>query len=65
MERRQVHARLDEPTAAAWERWLTREGVTLAAVLEALGREIGAGRAPSKRVVTLARKIDRERGSRR
>jgi hypothetical protein len=65
MPRRQVHARLDPVSAAAWDRWLTREGVTFSAVLEALGREIAEGRNPSKRVVRLARSIDRMRGSRR
>lgn len=65
MSRRQVHARLDEAAADAWDRWLTVEGLTFSAALESLGREIAAGRPPSKKVVALARRIDRERNSRR
>lgn len=65
MPRRQVHARLDEPAAEAWDRWLTAEGLTFSAALESIGREIAAGRPPSQRVVALARRIDRDRNSRR
>lgn len=65
MARRQVHGRVDEETYAAWDRWVTSEGVTFAAVLEAIGREIAAGRPPSKRVVILARRIDRARYNKR
>jgi hypothetical protein len=64
MPRRQVHARLDDDAAAAWDRWLTREGLTFSGALEAIGREIAAGRPPSSKVVKLARQIDRERNSR-
>lgn len=65
MSRRMLRGRVDEDTAAAWERWLAREGVTFSAVLEAIGQEIAAGRPPTRKVVMLARQIDRERGSRR
>ena len=65
MSRRQVHGRLDDEAWTAWDRWLTREGLTFSAALEALGREMAAGHPPAKRVVELARKIDRERASRR
>lgn len=63
MERRQIHARLDPRAWEAWDRWLTREGVTLSAALEAFGRELAEGRAPPVRVARRARVIDRERGS--
>jgi hypothetical protein len=65
MPRIMLRGRVDEDTARAWDRWLTAEGVTFSAVLEALGQEMAEGRPPSKRVAVLARKIDRERSSRR
>lgn len=64
-DRPELRGRVDPATLAAWDRWLTTEGLTTSAALEAIGREIAAGRPPSKRVVALARKIDRERSSRR
>jgi hypothetical protein len=64
MARRQVHARLDDEAAEAWDRWLTEEGLTFSAALESIGREIAAGRPPPQRVVKLARQIDRARSNR-
>ena len=60
-----LRGRVDEDTARAWDRWLTEERLTFAAVLEAIGREIAAGKPPTKRVAELAAKIDRERNSKR
>lgn len=65
MTRHMLRGRVDEDTAKAWDRWLAGEGLTFSAALESIGREIAAGRPPSKKVVALARKIDRERNSRR
>ena len=58
MEKRMLRGRVDEATGRAWDRWLLDQGVTLAAALEAIGREIAAGRPPSARVARLARQID-------
>jgi hypothetical protein len=65
MPRVMLRGRVEEDTAHCWDRFLTTEGLTFSAVLEALGQEMAVGRPPSRRVVKLARKIDRERSSRR
>lgn len=60
-----IRARLSDESSRAWDRTVTREGVTMTALLEALGREMSAGRwHPTRGAVELARKIDRERRSR-
>lgn len=40
MERKPMQARLTLRSRAAWDRTLTREGVTITALLEALGMEM-------------------------
>lgn len=63
MER--ISARLTDGAAGAWDRTCTREGVTLTALLEALGQAIALDRwHPPVTVVTAAKQIDRERRSR-
>ena len=62
----QVQVRLSEDARRGWDRLCTDNGCTLTAVLEALGRELDAGRSPvPERVLKAAREIDRERRSRR
>lgn len=63
MER--ISARLTDGAATAWDRSATTEGVTLTALLEALGRDMATGKwKPPRHAIELARKIDRERRSR-
>lgn len=60
-----IRARLTDESSRAWDRTVTREGVTMTALLEAIGREIAAGRwQPTKRMIDQARRIDSERRSR-
>lgn len=62
----QIKGRLSEPASKAWDRFITQEGVTTAALLAALGEELAAGRwKPTRRAIEEARRIDRERHSRR
>lgn len=62
---RELRAKLSEPAGAAWDRMLTDEGITASGLIEALGREMAAGRwKPSNRVLALTKQIDRERRSR-
>lgn len=62
----QIKGDLSGPAGRAWDRFVTQEGVTTAALLEALCSELAEGRwKPTRRVVARARKIDVERRSRR
>lgn len=62
----QIKGQLSDPASKAWDRLTTAEGVTTAALLAALGEELAEGRwRPTRRVVERARRIDRERHSRR
>jgi hypothetical protein len=61
----EIRARLTDEAAQAWDRLVTAEGVTVTALVEALGRELGEGTwRPTRRAVERARQIDRERRSR-
>lgn len=40
----EVRARLTDEAYAAWDRAVTREGVTLTALVESIGREMAAER---------------------
>lgn len=59
-------ARLTEASYEAWERYVTRRGVSWTALIEALGEQLAAGEnwVPETAVVR-ARQLDRQRGSRR
>lgn len=60
-----IRARLTDEAARAWDRTVTREGVTMTALIEALGREMADGHwKPTRHAIELARRIDRERRSR-
>lgn len=61
----EIRARLTEPAWESWDRLCASEGVTLTALLEALGRELGDQWQPTQRVLKAAREIDWERRSRR
>lgn len=62
----QIKGQLSDPASKAWDRLTTKEGVTTAALLAALGEELAAGRwRPTRRAIEIARRIDKERGSRR
>lgn len=66
MAKPQIKGALSEEAHRGWQRLLTTEGVTAAALLEALGLALDdRSWSPTKRVVAEARKIDRQRGSRR
>lgn len=60
------HARLTETSYAAWERTLTRRGITFTTMIEALGELLdqGVDWVPEE-AVERARQLDRERYSRR
>lgn len=61
----EVRARLSDEGYRGWDRTVTREGVTLTALVESIGRELDAGSwHPPRRMIDEARKIDRERRSR-
>jgi hypothetical protein len=63
-EQRQRSYRLTDAAVAGFDRMATRHHVTVTALLEALG-VIGADHDPSiDEVVSLARRLDRERRSR-
>lgn len=65
-EKPQIKGYLTDAGAKAWDRLITREGTSTSALLAALAEELAAGRwRPTQRVIDLARKIDRERHSRR
>jgi hypothetical protein len=59
-------ARLTESSYAAWERLLTRRGVTFTTLIEALGELLdqGVDWVPEE-AIQRARQIDRQRHSRR
>lgn len=66
MTREPLRARLTEPARRGWDRTITREGITVTSLCEVLGLEMDAGRwKPPKRMVEAARKLDRQRLSRR
>lgn len=60
-----VKGRVDPETYRAWDRWRIAQGITWAAMFEAIGRETAAGRPLSKRIVEEARRVDQERNSKR
>lgn len=61
----EIRARLSDEAKAAWERLCISEGVTITALIEALGRDLDEGGwTPSRRVFSEARRIDRARRSR-
>lgn len=61
----QIKGRLTEASGRAWDKVATTEGVTMTALLEALGRALESGAwKPSRRVIEEARRIDAERRSR-
>ena len=60
------NVRLTDASAAAWDRLCTRHGVTLTSLIEALGRMLDDGDDwTPEQAIERARKIDRERRSRR
>lgn len=60
-----ISARLSEHAGAGWDRTATREGVTLTALLEALGLDLADDHwKPPRRVIDEARRIDRDRRNR-
>lgn len=60
-----LRARLSDDASHAWDAFATDAGVTMTALIEALGRDMAAGQwKPTKRVVDEARRIDHERRSR-
>jgi hypothetical protein len=68
-----LEARLSDHASAGWENWAAVQGVTLTALLEALGLEL-AEQTPDltsetkrllRRTVKRAREIQRERSRRR
>lgn len=62
----QIKGNVSEPAGRAWDRFRLEHGLTTAALIAAIAEDMAAGRwQPSKRTVELARKIDRERHSRR
>lgn len=65
-ERRRTPIRLTDEARDGFDRYCTAERVTLTALVEALGLELGAGRTVlAASVVERAAAIDRERKSRR
>jgi hypothetical protein len=60
------NVRLTDDAAAGWDRLCTRRGVTMTALIEALGRSLNEGEewVPDD-AIRRAREIDRERRSRR
>jgi hypothetical protein len=64
MAAHEVRARLSAPSWAAWDRWVTQQGVTTTALIEAIAVELGEGWNPPARIVKRAREIDRARRSR-
>lgn len=62
----QIKGSLTDRSGRAWDRFVTSEGVSTAALLEALASALADGTwKPTKRIVADARRIDRERSSRR
>lgn len=60
------NVRLTDTSAAGWDRLCTRRGVTLTALLEAVGQMLDEGADwPIDEAIDRARQIDRERRSRR
>lgn len=61
----ELRARLSEEADRAWRRFVNEERVTTTAMVEAMCRELAAGRwRPTKRMIDLAHDIDWERHSR-
>lgn len=62
---RELRSRLSEPSGAAWDRMLTKEGITASGLVEAMGRLMAEGRwRPSAELLKVTKQIDRERRSR-
>lgn len=61
----EIRARLTDQAGGAWDRLATSEGVTITALVEALGLELDEKRwRPTAATITRARQIDRDRRSR-
>lgn len=64
-----MNLRLSPEARRGWDRLSSEEGVSLTALIEALGLELDEHRAPTDpygwTVVERARRIDHERGTRR
>lgn len=61
----QIHPRLTEPAAAAWERLSIDERITVTALCEALGLAFAGGWTPPPEILDAARQVDTDRRSRR
>lgn len=60
------NVRLTDTAAEGWDRLCTRRGVTLTALIEALGQMLDEGDfSPTEEAIQRARHIDRDRRSRR
>lgn len=64
-KRRPMQVSLSDEARSGWDRVSLDSGATLTALAEALGLAMRDGWRPSKRVIDRARRIDRERFSRR
>ncbi len=66
MDRRNFQIRLTDDARAGWDRLCAAERVTMTALVEAIGLELGDGRnVVTRRAIDRAADIDRERKSRR
>lgn len=62
---KEIRGRLSEPAGRGWDRFLASEGVDATALLEAIGRDMAAGKwwIPA-RVLREAKRIRQERKGR-
>lgn len=59
---RQMNANLTHDAYRGWDEWSGTQGVSLSALLQAIGEAMAAGRViPDPQVIERARAVDRER----
>jgi hypothetical protein len=64
-DRHALHASISDRAYDNWQTFITDQGISVAAALEAIGRRLPEGRLELDEIVAAARRIDADRRRRR